>query len=170
MCLVFCKLFYIISQASHRFFICLIGDNWSCRNTLCLSPSRRRHVNGQKAHIQREMNSKYRWNEKHRVLLPSHVRKLSATHLRNVSKLRRSSLVKLYIDYLLLKQFQRAEVLSAQMWVQLQSGAQSKINIFLIRFFSGGSSREKAQRQQNNVGDIQRDIPLQALASDCWHS
>lgn len=44
---------------------------------------------------------------------------LSGIHLCNVSKLKRSSLVKLYIDYLLLKQFQRPEELSAQMWVQL---------------------------------------------------
>lgn len=67
---------------------------------------------------------------------------LSGIHLCNVSKPKRSSLVKLYIDYLLLKQFQRPEVLSAQMWVQLQSGARRKINIFLIWFFGNGSSWE----------------------------
>lgn len=140
--LVSCKLFYIISQASHWFFTWLMRqlvvqehiEFISCTEKTCKRS---------KAHIQYKMNSKYSWNEKHWVLLLSHVRKLSATHLRNVSKLSRSSLVKLYIDYLLLKQFQRAEVLSAQMWVQLQSGAQSKINIVPIRFFSGGSSREK---------------------------
>lgn len=59
---------------------------------------------------------------------------LSGIHLTNVSKLKRSSLVKLYIDYLLLKQFQRPEELSRQMWVQLEEGAQRKTNISPIGF------------------------------------
>lgn len=50
--------------------------------------------------------------------MSTHVQMLSGIHLSNVNIPMRSSLVKLYKDYLVLKQFQRPEVLSAQMWVQ----------------------------------------------------
>lgn len=95
------------------------------------------------AYIQYTMKLKYQRNKIQQVLWPSHVQMLPGIHLCNVSKPKRSSLVKLYIDYLLLKQFQRPEVLSAQMWVQLQSGAQRKINIFLIWFFGNGEMKKK---------------------------
>lgn len=60
--------------------------------------------------------------------MSTHVQMLSGIHLCNVNTPMRSSLVKLDKDYLVLKQFQREAVLSAQMWVQFETEWGSKEN------------------------------------------
>lgn len=83
----------------------------------------------------------------------SHVQRLPATHLRSVSKPRRQSLVKPCIDYLLLQHFQRAAVLSAQMWVQLRSGAPKKNKHFPdpTLFFSCSQHKWKLCREKKKI-------------------